>query len=203
MSDRACVICGGSLAAVHPNCVTCSPECLGERKRQQWTQYRQRVRSRAPGPAAEKFCPRCRLTLPGSAFARNVWQASGLVTYCKACCRAYAQLPGPKERERLKKHIYYMLWCEEMNAKARARYLLDLEFRARVNARNHARYHDDPKGVYRRHVERQALQAEWEARDERRCFCGKALPRGTGRWFCRSACKVACARFVCGLEQTP
>lgn len=200
LTARPCVVCGAAFtAAPDGRRNTCSEACNRQKRRATTARYRQRVRERPRRRRAEQECSRCRRLLPASAFDRNRARAGGLQNYCKACRAAYAQRPDQQEKDRLRKQVWYLLHYDEIRQPLRERFRSDPVFRRQVLDEHLARYHRDPQRHYRRQRERERQRRQWEAEDRRRCFCGRALPAVGERWFCRPACKVQCARFVCGL----
>jgi hypothetical protein len=194
-----CVTCGVSFTASHPAKNTCSHACDEAKKRAACARYRQRVRAARKQPRAEQFCSLCGQTKPAAAFDLNRARVSGLQNYCKSCRADYAQRPDQREKDRLRKHVWYLLHYDEIREQMRERFRSDPIYRRQVLDEHLARYYRDPKRYYQRQRERYHEQRQWEAEDRRRCFCGKALPADGEQWFCRPQCKVKCARFVCGL----
>lgn len=158
---------------------------------------RSRVRERHPEPVASRRCDRCHEEKPAGEFHRNRALASGLQSYCKACRQQYDAQPERRIKDRLRKHVWYLVHYER-ERRRRRRLFLDPAYRARVYAANLARYYADPKGVTARRRELRQERRALEASDGLRCWCGKALPEG--KWFCRAVCKLKCSRFVCGLD---
>jgi predicted nucleic acid-binding Zn ribbon protein len=200
-TPRRCAVCTASLAGLRASRVTCSDPCRRAQNRRNWAAYRERLRAKPKVPVAAQQCHRCRLIRPAADFQNNRARATGLQSYCKDCRREYDARPDQRLKNRLRKHVWYLLHAEEEQARRRRRFLLDREFRERVLAQNRARYHANPQAVIARRRELRQQQRAWEAQDARRCFCGKALPED--RWFCQARCKAACARFVCGLDAAP
>lgn len=196
-----CVVCGASFTARRRSRNTCSDECNQEKLRATTARYRQRVREKPKRVPAEQQCSSCRRTLPASAFDLNRARVSGLQNMCKACRADYAQRPDQQVKDRLRKHIWYLLHYDEIRQPIKERFRTDPVFRRQILDEHLARYHRDPKRHYRRQRERLQLRKRWEAEDRRRCFCGRALPGDDERWFCRPQCKVQCARFVVGLSE--
>lgn len=198
-----CVTCGASFTAAHPAKNTCSHACDEAKKRAATARYRQRVREARKAPRAEQFCSLCGQTKPAAAFGLNRARVGGLQNYCKSCRADYAQRPDQREKDRLRKHIWYLVNYDRQRQRFRQRFERDPVFRWQVLQSNRARYHADPKRHYDRQREREREQKRWETMDQRRCFCGRALPAEGERWFCRPRCKIKCASFVCGLGQSP
>lgn len=184
-----------------PQRVTCGYACMRAHRRKAEVRCRAGVRERHPEVASSYRCHRCHETLPAEAFQRNRTLASGLQGCCKQCRREYDAQPERQVKDRLRKHVWYLLHWEEVQRHQRQRLLFDREYRARVNAENLARYHVDPQGNIARRKELRHERRALEAADLRRCFCGKALPADNDdRWFCQALCKLKCSRFVCGLD---
>jgi hypothetical protein len=200
MKERACVTCGVSFTASHPARNTCSDPCDQQKRRATTARYRQRVRERPKHLPAEQVCSRCGRCLPAAAFDLNRARASGLQNYCKGCRAEYAGRPDQREKDRLRKHVWYLLNYDRQRQRFRERFSNDPAFRWQVLQSNRRRYHANPKRHYARQRELRHARNLWEAEDRRRCFCGRALPGDGERWFCRPQCKVHCARFVCGLR---
>ena len=199
----SCVICNASLAGLNPRRITCSATCDRQKRRLSEAAYRARVREKAKALPAEVACQGCRKVLPAAAFHRNRARANGLQNTCKACRAEYAKRPDQQIKDRLRKHVWYLLHWEAVRKRERERFLFDREFRARHIADRLERYHADPKAEIARRKELRHLRSQWDHEDRRRCFCGAALPAEGDRWFCKVACKLACSRFVVGLAPPP
>ncbi len=195
-----CITCGVSFTALHPARNTCSEACKQAKERAACARYRQRVREARKQPRAEQACNRCRETKPASAFDLNRSRVSGLNNYCKRCRADYAMQPDQREKDRLRKHVWYLVNYERQRQRFQNRFVNDPAFRWQVLQSNRARYHANPRGHYDRQRQRERSRKQWEAEDRRRCFCGRALPADGEQWFCRPRCKIRCAHFVCGLE---